>query len=420
MQLGLAVLVQVLALSVWFSTAAVVPSLIAAWDISSGAASWLTTAVQVGFVVGAVTSALLNLADRVPMRWLIAGSAALAALSTALLPALADGLAVAIPLRFLTGFALAGVYPVGVKLVATWFAGARGLAIGLLLAALTLGSALPHLVTAFAELPWEAVLLVTAGLALGAAAVALLARDGPATSPSAPLHPRYLLTMFGDRAQRDVNLGYFGHMWELYAFWTWLASFVGAALLSSSGEEAGRTALGLATFATAGLAGAAGCVLAGISTLRRDPIAFARLSLAASAACCALSPLAFGAPAALMLAVVAVWSFFVIADSPMFSTALSQAADRRYVGTALTAQLAIGFLITAVAIRLVPLLADQLGWRWAFFFLFPGPLLGFFATRDLAGGAARLKPGRGAGACRGGGRSASASARCRPGRRPGR
>jgi MFS family permease len=385
-QLGLAVAVQILALSVWFSTAAVVPSITADWRISSGAASWLTTAVQVGFVCGAVVSALLNLADRAPVRTLMAASAAVAALTTALLPALAGGLAVALPLRFLTGVALAGVYPVGVKLVASWFAGARGLAIGLLLAALTLGSALPHLVAAFAELPWRAVLLVTAGLALAGAAVAVGVRDGPAVTRSAPLHPRYVLTMFADRTQREVNLGYFGHMWELYAFWTWLAGFVGAALLASDGEQAGRTAVGIATFATAGLAGAAGCVAAGISTLRRDPLAFARLSLAVSAACCAVSPLVFAAPAPLLLAVLAVWSFFVIADSPMFSTALSQAADRRYVGTALTAQLAIGFLITAVAIRLVPLLADAAGWRWAFFLLFPGPLLGFLATRGLRRG----------------------------------
>jgi MFS family permease len=382
-QLGLAVAVQVLVLSVWFSTAAVVPSLAADWGISSGAASWLTTAVQVGFVVGAVASALLNLADRVSMRSLMAGSALLAALTTALLPLLADGLAVAIPLRFLTGVALAGVYPVGVKLVASWFAGARGLAMGLLLAALTVGSALPHLVTAFAVLPWRTVLLVTAGMALTGAAVALLVEDGPATSRSAPLHPRYVLTMFADRTQRDVNLGYFGHMWELYAFWTWLASFVSAALLASNGHGSGQTALGIATFAAAGLAGAAGCALAGLFTLTRDPIALARLSLAVSAACCALSPLVFGAPAPLMLAVVAVWGFFVIADSPMFSTALSEAADRRYVGTALTAQLAIGFLITAVAIRLVPVVAGALGWRWAFFLLFPGPLLGFAATSGL-------------------------------------
>lgn len=383
-QLGLAVAVQILALSVWFSTAAVVPSITADWGISSGAASWLTTAVQVGFVAGAVGSALFNLADRVPIRWLMAGAAAGAALSTALLPLLADGLAVAVPLRFLTGMALAGVYPVAVKLVASWFPGARGLAIGLLLAALTVGSALPHLVAAFAELPWRSVLAVTAGLALAGAATALLTREGPAGAGSAPLHPRYVIAMFRDRAQRDVNLGYFGHMWELYAFWTWLASFVGAALLASEGSEPGRTALGLATFAAVGVAGAAGCVAAGLSTLRREPIAFARLSLAASATCCALSPLAFVAPPPLLLAVVAVWGFFVIADSPMFSAALSQAADQRYVGTALTAQLAIGFLITAVAIRLVPLIADQLGWQWAFFFLFPGPLLGFLATRDLS------------------------------------
>jgi MFS family permease len=383
-QLGLAVAVQVLALSVWFSTAAVVPSITAEWGISSGAASWLTTAVQLGFVCGAVVSALLNLADRVPIGALMAGSAALAGLTTALLPALADGLAAAIPLRFLTGMALAGVYPVGVKLVASWFAGARGLAIGLLLAALTVGSALPHLVSAFAELPWRAVLLVTAGMALTGAGIALFAKDGPSASKSPPLYPRYVIAMFRDRAQRDVNLGYFGHMWELYAFWTWLSSFAGAALLASTGHTSGRTALGIATFAAAGLAGAAGCVLAGLSTLARDPIAFARLSLAVSGACCALSPLVFGAPAPLLLAVLAAWGFFVIADSPMFSTALSQVADRRYVGTALTAQLAVGFLITAVAIRLVPVVADGIGWRWAFFLLFPGPLLGLVATRGIA------------------------------------
>jgi MFS family permease len=383
-QLGLAVAVQVLALSVWFSTAAVVPSITAAWGISSGAAGWLTTAVQLGFVCGAVASALLNLADRVPIGVLMAGSAALAALTTALLPALAGGLAAAIPLRFLTGVALAGVYPVGVKLVASWYVAGRGLAIGLLLAALTVGSALPHLVTAFAALPWRAVLLVTAGMALAGAGIALFAAEGPSTSKSSPLHPRYVIAMFADRAQRDVNLGYFGHMWELYAFWTWLSSFAGAALLASTGQASGRTALGIATFAAAGLAGAAGCVLAGLSTLARDPISFARLSLAVSAACCALSPLVFGAPAPLLLALLAVWGFFVIADSPMFSTALSQVADRRYLGTALTAQLAIGFLITAVAIRLVPLVADGLGWRWAFFLLFPGPLLGFAATRGIA------------------------------------
>jgi MFS family permease len=377
-QLLIAVVVMTLTMSVWFSTAAVVPSLIASWHISSGAAGWLTSAVQVGFVTGALISALLNLADRVRIGTLIAASSFAAAVSTALVPALAGGLAVAIPLRFLTGVALAGIYPAGTKLVASWVAGSRGLAMGVLLAALTVGSASPHLVTAFGDPAWRLVLLITSGLALLGGLVALALEYGPRVAPPAPLRVGYVARMFRDPRQRYVNLGYFGHMWELYAFWTWLPLYLAASF--AGGRLDTPTAVTIVTFTAAGVAGAAGCVAAGFLALRRSTMGLARLSLLISGCCCALSPLVFGLAPAIVIAVALIWGFFVISDSPMFSTALSEAADPSYVGTALTAQMAIGFLITAAAIRVVPIVADDLGWRWGLAILAIGPALGLLCT----------------------------------------
>ncbi|MBS1879424.1 MAG: MFS transporter [Actinobacteria bacterium] len=369
-----------LAMSVWFSTAAVVPSLIVSWGISSGNASWLTSAVQVGFVAGALISALLNLADRVRIGTLIAVSAFAAAVTTALVPVLSHGLATAIPLRFLTGVALAGIYPAGTKLVASWFAGSRGLAMGILLAALTVGSASPHLVTAFGDPAWRLVLLITAGLALVGGVFALALEYGPRVAPPAPLRVGYVAQMFRDPRQRYVNLGYFGHMWELYAFWTWLPLYLTASFAAGGGWLDSGTGVSVVTFVAVGLAGAAGCVTAGFLALRKAPMGLARLSLLVSGACCALSPLVFGLSPALVIVLALIWGFFVISDSPMFSTALSQAADARYVGTALTAQMAIGFLITAAAIRVVPLVADPLGWRWGLAILAFGPAVGLVCT----------------------------------------
>lgn len=211
-QLLLAVVVMILTMSVWFATVAVVPSLISAWHISSGGASWMTSAVQIGFGAGALASAVLNLADRVRIGTLIAASAVLAAVSTALVPLVSDGLGTAISLRFLTGIALAGIYPTGTKLVASWFEGSRGLAMGVLVAALTVGSAMPHLVTALGNPAWHLVLLITAGLALVGGGVSLALEYGPHVAPPASPQVGYVVRMFADRRQRDINLGYFGHM----------------------------------------------------------------------------------------------------------------------------------------------------------------------------------------------------------------
>ncbi len=370
-------------MSVWFSTAAVVPSLEDEWGISSGAASWLTTSVQLGFVAGALASAVLNLADRVRCRTLIAWSALLAGAANLFVALVSDGLGSALPARVVAGVALAGVYPVGVKLIASWFDRGRGFAIGVLVGALTLGSAAPHLVEGVGSLPWRGVLGVTSGLAFAAAVLALALGEGPFARPTGRLRPAYVLTMVKDRHQRLVNLGYGGHMWELYALWTWLPTYIAASLAAWDGGGPTRAGIGVLAFVVIGVAGAAGCVVAGWRAHGSGSERVALHALLASGVCCLLSAVVFGAHPVLLVSVLAVWGFAVIADSAQFSAALSNAADPRYVGTALTAQMAFGFLITVLTIRLLPAVADATSWQWALIALAPGPLAGALAMYKL-------------------------------------
>lgn len=371
--------VQVLGLAVWFSMSAVVPTLREEWGVSAAAAVWLTASVQIGFVVGAVGSAALNLADRLRPHLLLAASAALAALCTLVLALLVGGMAAALPLRFLTGVFLAGVYPVGMKLMVSWSGrSGRGMSMGMLIAALTLGSSVPHLIAGFGSLPWRSVLVAASVLGgLGALVAVTIVRPGPHLAAGSPLpNPRYALTMFTQRGPRLANLGYFGHMWELYALWTWIPTF----LLAREAADAPHV-VELVVFATMGVAGAAGCFLGGWISDRygRSPAAVS--ALAVSGACCLLSPLALDAPSVVLVAFCAVWGAAVIADSGVFSVSLSETADSRYVGTALTAQTAIGFALTAVSIQVVPLVAAVVGWRFAFLALVPGPVIGALAMR---------------------------------------
>ncbi|MFI8191634.1 MFS transporter [Streptomyces sp. NPDC085946] len=392
-QRGAIAAVQVLGLAVWFSMSAVVPGLRDDWGLTAGGAVWLTASVQFGFVAGAVTSATLNLADRVPPQRLLAASAAAAAACTVVLALVADRPAVAVPLRFLTGLFLAGVYPTGMKLMASWSGSAgRGRTMGVLIAALTLGSTLPHLIAGVGSLPWRHVLLAAAAAGLTGSVVALLfVRPGPHAAPAAPArNPRYALTMFTERGPRLANLGYFGHMWELYALWTWIPSF----LLATDTARALPGSVEVTVFLTMGLGGAAGCLLGGWAADRfgRPPAALAALCV--SGLCCLLSPLLFHAPPLLLLAFCTLWGAAVIADSGVFSTSLSEVADHRYIGTALTGQTAIGFALTVVTIQLTPLLADAIGWRHAFLLLAPGPLAGALAMRAFGNAApAAVRPG---------------------------
>ncbi|HXV94207.1 MAG TPA: MFS transporter [Pseudonocardia sp.] len=383
-QLALVAVVQVLVLSLWFSASAVVPALRAEWGLSDQGAVWLTAVVQIGFAAGAVVSAVLNLADRIPPPMLVAGSALLGAGATAAVALTVHSAAAALPLRFLTGFALAGVYPVGMKIVVSWFPQARGTALGVLIGALTLGSALPQLLAAVNPVDWPAVLLGAAGLAvLGAGLCAASVRLGPHARPSPPLEPRYVLRMFADRPQRLVNLGYFGHMWELYALWAWLPAYVAASYAAWSPGADTTGAVRATAFVTIGVAGAAGCVVAGRLADRYGRALVAMVAMLVSGACGLISVAVFGLHPALVVVLLLVWGASVIADSAQFSAALSEVADPRYVGTALTAQTAIGFLLTVVTIQALPVLADAVGWRAAVPLLALGPLLGAAAMGAL-------------------------------------
>ena len=383
-QRALVALVQVLSLSAWFSATAVVPSLRSEWGIGSTTAVWLTATVQIGFVAGAVTSTVFNLADRTKPQHLLTASALCAATCTAELAFFVNSLAAAIPLRFLTGMFLAGVYPVGMKLMASWSGSAdRGRAFGVLLGALTLGSALPHLISGFGPLPWRIVMLVAAALTAAGGLVAFsLVRPGPHVDIRAIVwNPRYAIAIFAQRGPRLTSIGYFGHMWELYALWTWLSMFVVAG--RSERGDAVASSTGFIAFVAIGVAGAVGCLLGGWASDRfgRPPAAVAALLI--SGTCSVASPIFFAAPTIVLVVFLLVWGAAVIADSGVFSTALSETTDTRFVGTALTAQTAIGFLLTVVTIQLVPIVAELIGWRYAFLLLAPGPLIGAVAMSAL-------------------------------------
>jgi MFS family permease len=383
-QRALIALVEVLGLSVWFSATAVVPSLRFQWGIGPTAAVWLTASVQIGFVVGAVTSAVFNLADRTKPQYLLTASALCAATCTAALAFFVNSLAEAIPLRFLCGMFLAGVYPVGMKLMASWSQSAdRGRSFGVLLGALTLGSALPHLITGLGPLPWRTVVLAAAALTAAAAVVALaIVRPGPhldirAITPN----PRYAIAVFAERGPRLASLGYFGHMWELYALWTWLSMFVVAGRRKAG--DAAPSSTEFIVFVAIGVAGTIGCLLGGWASDRFGRSRAAVAALVTSGACCMASPIFFAAPTVVLVVFLLVWGAAVIADSGVFSTSLSETADARFVGTALTAQTAIGFLLTVVTIQFVPIVADLVGWQCAFLLLAPGPLIGAVAMSAL-------------------------------------
>lgn len=391
--LALIALSQLFALSLWFSATAVAPQLTDVWGLSTGAEAGLTLAVQLGFVVGALVSAVLNLADVIASRRLFVLSAiggALANLGLLLMSETTVG--VTLGLRFLTGFFLAGVYPAGLKVMSGWFKTGRGMALGVLVGALTVGSASPHLVRGVG-LDWQGVVVTASALALLAAGIMTRVGDGPYEIEPQAFRWDQIARVVRNAGVRLSTYGYLGHMWELYAMWTWLAAFL-AASATASGSSYGSVSL--ITFAAIAVGGL-GSWWAGVLADRLGRTRVAGAAMVVSGSCAALTPLVFGSPVWVAVPFVLIWGLTIVADSAQFSTMVTETARGETRGTALTLQTAVGFLLTLVTIRGVPAIADAIGWQWAFPVLALGPALGVVAMVRLARSphAARLAGGKG-------------------------
>src|SRR5215831_711091 len=353
---------SVLSMGAWFSASAVLPQLRALWHLSAGVGAWMTISVQLGFVAGCLLSASLNLADLVrPRRLMLIGACAAAVINGALL--FCSGPVSALPVRFLSGASLAFVYPPSLKAMATWFNRQRGTALGTLVGGLTLGSAVPHLLNALGGLDWRLVILGTSGLTvLGGLLAEFGTADGPFPFPRAVFKPRQILASFATRGVRLATLGYFAHMWELYAMWTWFAAFF-SDVLRAHGDGRFQRDASFAAFLVIG-AGAFGCWAGGQLGDRWGRTRTAALAMAVSGVCAVL--IGWSAlPVSVVLLVGLIWGISVVADSAQFSAMVTELGDQAYVGTALTVQLAVGFTLTVITIWLVPVIRDGPGWHAA-------------------------------------------------------
>ena len=378
--LSLLAIAVLLMMGLWFGVSAVAPQIAKEWHLGEAMTAWLTLAVQLGFVAGTLLSAVLNLPDVIRSRHLMTICGFLSAAVNAILAFGVHSVAPAIVLRFLTGAFLAGVYPPGMKIVATWFREGRGFALGVVVGALTLGKASPYLVNALGSSNWRInVGLASIVAATGAVIVALFVREGPFALPNQPFDLSQVAQVVRNRGVRLANFGYFGHMWELYAMWTWAPVMIRASLAKSGDAPWIAEA---ASFVVIG-AGAAGCVAAGLLADRAGRTVIASVAMAMSGACCIIVGLLYGRSPVALLLVAAIWGATVVADSAQFSACVTELADARYIGTALTMQTCIGFLITTASIRLMPGIVDRLTWHYAFSILAIGPILGIIAMLRL-------------------------------------
>jgi MFS family permease len=387
-------IVLVFSVSTWFSATAVVPQLRSIWSLSSSTAAWLTIAVQLGFVVGAVISSLFNLADLLSSRYIIMYSAIGAAIANFLL-LFVNGPEVGILLRFATGFFIAGVYPPAFKLASTWFQENRGLALGILAAALGVGNGFPHLINALGGLEWRIVILITSLQALlGGLLAGFLLREGPYPFPKAVADFRQIGLALKNRGVRLATLGYVGHMWELFAMAAWILVFF--VDVFKFYEIQSGSAAAFMTFAVF-VSGGVGSWLGGYLADRWGRTNTTILLMAISGTCAILIGLLYQSSLWITMLIGLIWGITIVGDSAQFSTMVTETADQSYVGTALTIQLASGFAVTVVTIWLLPFLREWLSWRWAFALLALGPMMGILAMVRLKSlpDAAKIGGGKG-------------------------
>ena len=369
----------VLGISTWFSATAVVPQLTDAWTLSSTGRAWLTISVILGFVAGALFSSALNVADRVrPQVVMLVGAVGAGIANLGLI--WADGVELGVLLRLVTGFFLAGVYPPSFKLISTWFRKGRGMALGVLAAGIILGNATPHLANALGGIDWQSVIYATSAMSVAGGVVAFLVEDGPFEFPRSLFDPRQVGLVFANRGVRLASIGYFGHMWELFAMAAWFLVFFGDHLIAD-----GEQALPLAAFITFLVItmGAAGSWAGGFIADRWGRTNFTILMLTISGLCSLGIGFLFGGPTWPIIVVGLIWGFTVVADSAQFSAMVTEVGDQSYIGTALTMQIAIGFTISAATIWIIPLVEEVTTWRWAFAVLALGPLVGIAAMLRL-------------------------------------
>jgi len=380
-QLAVLALAMVLGMTPWFSATVAAPGMRAEWNTTPSVSAWLTIAVQLGFVLGTFVSAVLLLSDRFSARRLASASSCLVTIATAALAWRHTGPATAIALCGLTGAALAGVYPPGIKIAAGWWRSGRGTAIGILVGALTIGSAMPNLLRALSPTErWRTIILAAAACALVSASLfGLAVRDGPFQAASAPFNPRALSTVVRNRWVALATAGYLGHMWELYAMWSSIGAFWAFVMAPRALAPALAPVFAFITIAS----GAIGCVVAGVAADRVGRPIVTIVAMAISATCALAIGFLTTAPLVVVTVVAVVWGISIVADSAQFSAAITELAPSQYVGTAITLQTCLGFLLTIITIRLVPVWVHLWGWELAYVPLAIGPVAGILAMWPL-------------------------------------